>query len=211
MFRWGRASVAYALITTGALAIGHAFDRGWLVSYPAPWLPLSGFEAHAFGLVLGGVFAAAVVLGTRVLVENTSWAKALHRDLRPMTEGLDGAGILVIAALSAVAEELVFRGLLMPWLGLVPQALLFGMVHAQLSGPSRWVWVTWASVVGLALGAIFALTGSLLGAVLAHGLINAINLAYLKSHDTSPPRNSLGGLLSERKSPIPAGPAGRRA
>ena len=52
---------------------------------------------------------------------------------------------------------------------------------------------------------IFALTGSLLGAVLAHGLINAINLAYLKSHDTAPPRNSLGGLLSERKSPLPAG------
>lgn len=205
MFRWGRASVAYGLITLGTLVVGHAFDRGWLVSYPTPWLPLSGFEAHAFGLVLGGVFAAVVVLGTRVLVENTRWAKALHRDLRPMTEGLDGAGILVIAALSAVAEELVFRGLLMPWLGLVPQALLFGIVHAQLSGPSRWVWVSWASVVGLALGAIFALSGSLLGAVLAHGLINAINLAYLKSHDTTPPRNSLGGLLSDRKSPLPAG------
>ena len=35
--------------------------------------------------------------------------------------------------------------------------------------------------------------------------INAINLAYLKSHDTAPPRNSLGGLLSDRKSPLPAG------
>jgi hypothetical protein len=58
-------------------------------------------------------------------------------------------------------------------------------------------------VVGLALGAIFALTGSLLGAILAHALINAINLAYLKSHDTAPPRNSLGGLLSDRRSPLP--------
>jgi membrane protease YdiL (CAAX protease family) len=125
-----------------------------------------------------------------------------------MTESLDGTGIVVIAALSAIAEELVFRGLLMPWLGLIPQALLFGIVHAQLSGPSRWVWVAWASVVGLALGAIFALSGSLLGAMVAHGLINAINLAYLKSHDTTPPRNSLGGLLSDRKSPaVPEPPA----
>lgn len=200
MFRWGRASVAYALITLGALAVGQAFDRGWLLSYPTPWLPLSGAEAHTFGLLLGGVFAAAVVFGTRVLVETTRWAKALHRDLRPMTEGLDVTGILVIAALSALAEELVFRGLLQPWLGLVPQALVFGVAHAQLSGPSRWVWVAWASVVGLAFGAIFALTGSLLGALVAHALINAINLAYLKSHDTLPPRNSLGGLLSDRKS-----------
>jgi membrane protease YdiL (CAAX protease family) len=99
--------------------------------------------------------------------------------------------------------------------GLVPQALLFGVAHAQLSGPSRWVWVAWASVVGLALGAMFELTGSLLGPMLAHGLINGLNLVYLKTHDTSPPRNSLGGLLSDRRSPVPERPsplpAGRRA
>jgi membrane protease YdiL (CAAX protease family) len=199
----------------GALAVGHGFERGSLVAYPGPWLPLEGFEAHAFSLLLGAAFAAAVVVGTRVLVENVGWAKKLHRDLRPMTLPLDGTGIAVIAALSGVAEELVFRGLLMPWMGLVPQALLFGVVHAQLSGPSRWVWVAWATVVGLALGAIFALSGSLFGCVLAHALINGLNLMYLKSHDTAPPRNSLGGLLSERRSPVPERrsplPAGRRA
>jgi membrane protease YdiL (CAAX protease family) len=208
-----------------ALAIGQSFEFGWLVSYRSPWLPLAGAESHAFSLVLGAAFAAAVVVGTRVLVENVGWAKNLHRDLRPMTLRLDGAGIAVIAGLSALAEELVFRGLLMPWLGLVPQALLFGVVHAQLSGPSRWVWVAWASVVGLALGAIFALSGSLLGAMLAHALINGLNLLYLRSHDTAPPRNSLGGLLSDRRSPVPDArdswsrspsdramrPAGRRA
>jgi membrane protease YdiL (CAAX protease family) len=199
----------------GALAIGHAFDLGWLITDASPWLPLTGVETHAFSLVLGAAFAAAVVIGTRVLVENVGWAKNLHRDLRPMTLRLDGTGVAVIAVLSALAEELVFRGLLMSWLGLVPQALLFGVVHAQLSGPSRWVWVAWASVVGLALGAIFALSGSLLGAMLAHALINGINLLYLKSHDTAPPRNSLGGLLSDRRSPVPERrsplPAGRRA
>jgi uncharacterized protein len=224
MFRWGRASVAYAVIATAALGVGHAFDLGWLLGYRSPWLPLSGAEAHAFSLVLGTAFAAAVVVGTRVLVENVGWAKNLHRDLRPMTAQLDATGIVVIAALSALAEELVFRGLFMPWLGLWPQALLFGVVHAQLSGPSRWVWVAWASVVGLALGVIFGLSGSLLGAMLAHALINGLNLAYLKSHDTAPPRNSLGGLLGglqaglqppDRRSPVPERrsplPAGRRA
>jgi membrane protease YdiL (CAAX protease family) len=208
MFRWGRASVVYALIAMGALGLGRAFDRGSLLSYPAPWLPLSGAEAHAFSLILGGAFAAAVVVGTRVLVENVGWAKNLHRDLKPMTVGLDGTGIAVIAALSALAEELVFRGLLMPWLGLLPQAVLFGFAHAQLSGPSRWVWVAWASVVGLALGAVFGLSGSLLGPMLAHALINGINLTYLKSHDTSPPRHSLGGLLGGAAATPPPGSAG---
>jgi membrane protease YdiL (CAAX protease family) len=215
MFRWGRASVAYALIAIGALALAHGFERGSLLSYQGPWLPLVGVEAHAFSLVLGSAFAAAVVIGTRVLVEHTAWAKNLHRDLRPMTVGLDGTGMLMIAAFSALAEELVFRGLLLPWLGILPQALVFGVVHAQLSGPSRWVWVTWASLVGLALGVMFVLTGSLLGPMLAHALINGLNLAFLKSHDTAPPPNSLGGLLSDRRSPLPERrsplPAGRRA
>ncbi len=225
MFRWGRASVAYALVALGALAVGHGFDRGSLFYYRDPWLPLSGLEAHAFSLVLGAAFAAAVVVGTRALVVSTDWAKNLHRDLRPMTEGLDPVGIAVIACLSSIAEELVFRGLLMPWLGawgVLLQAALFGLAHAQLSGPSRWVWVAWASAVGLVLGAMFGLTGSLLGPFLSHALINGLNLLYLQSHDTAPPRHSLGGLLSDRRSPVPeqqAGmgdrrsplPAGRRA
>lgn len=218
MFRWGRASIAYALIAVGALALGHGFDRSSLLSYHPSWLPLSGIESHTFSAVLGGAFAALVVVVTRVLVENVGWAKNLHRDLRPMTLRLDAAGVLAIAALSAVAEELVFRGLLLPWVGLWPQAVLFGLAHAQLSGPSRWVWVAWASVVGLALGAMFMLTGSLLGPMLAHGLINGLNLLYLKSHDTTPaPRHSLGGLFAgggagaspthatDRPSPLPAG------
>ena len=215
MFRWGRASVAYALIAVGAVALGHVFERPSLFTYQGSWLPLSGAEAHTFSLVLGGAFAALVVLGTRLLVENVTWARNLHRDLRPMTLRLDGLGIVAIAALSAVAEELVFRGLLMPWIGVLGQALLFGVAHAQLSGPSRWVWVAWASVVGLALGAMFALTGSLLGPMVAHAVINGLNLLYLKSHDTEPPRHSLGGLLSDRRSPVPDRrspvPAGRRA
>lgn len=211
MFRWGRASVAYALVALGALGLGHAFDRGSLFHYPEPWLTLAAVEAHAFSAVLGTAFAGAVVAGTRVLVTSTDWAKNLHRDLRPMTQGLDPMGVLVIAGLSSLAEELVFRGLLMPWLGawgVWLQAALFGLAHAQLTGPSRWVWVAWASLVGLALGLIFGLTGSLLGPLLAHALVNGLNLLFLQSHDTAPPRHSLGGLLAERRSPVPASPAG---
>jgi membrane protease YdiL (CAAX protease family) len=203
MFRWGRASVAYAVIAASALVVGHVFDRPSLLSHGEPWLPLAGVESVVFSLVLGGAFAALVVLGTRVLVEHVGWAKKLHRDLRPITAQLDALGIVAIAALSALAEELVFRGLLQPWIGVLPQALLFGVAHAQLSGSSRWVWVAWATVVGLAFGAIYALSGSLLGAMLAHAVINGLNLAYLKAHDPAPPRHSLGGLLSDRRSPMP--------
>jgi membrane protease YdiL (CAAX protease family) len=53
----------------------------------------------------------------------------------------------------------------------------------QLPGPSRWIWVSWAFLVGLALGALFELTGSLLGPLAAHALVNGVNLSFLKNHD----------------------------
>ena len=126
-----------------------------------------------------------------------SWARALHRQLRPIAASISLPGIAVLAVLSAVGEELFFRGLLQPWIGLVPQALLFGLAH-QLPGVSRWVWVAWATLVGLALGAMFQLTGSLAGPLAAHALINGLNLAYLKRYDPEPQRRSLGGLLGLR-------------
>jgi membrane protease YdiL (CAAX protease family) len=99
-----------------------------------------------------------------------------------------------LAVLSSTGEELLFRGLAQPYLGLILQALVFGLLH-QMPGPSRWIWVTWASLVGLGQGIIFQLTGSLVGPLLAHALVNGLNLAYLKHHDPNPPRSPLGGLL----------------
>jgi membrane protease YdiL (CAAX protease family) len=52
--------------------------------------------------------------------------------------------------------------------------------------------------MGLSFGALFELTGSLLGPIVAHALINCLNLAYLKSHDPEPRRRALGGLLGQR-------------
>ena len=138
-----------------------------------------------------------MVVSTRVMVQRFEWARRLHRELRPFARSMSLTGIVVLALLSAFGEELLFRGLLQPWLGLVPQALLFGFLH-QVRGPSRWVWAAWATAVGLVLGAIFQLSGSLIGPIAAHALINGINLAFLKSHDPEPQRRSLGGLLGLR-------------
>src|SRR5690606_27765149 len=109
---------------------------------------------------------------------------------------LSPAGVIVLAGLSAIGEELLFRGLLQPAVGLLPQALLFGIVH-QMRGPSRWVWVTWATVVGLGLGIIFQLTGAIVGPIVAHAIVNGLNLSYLKHHDVGA-QHSVGGLMGPR-------------
>lgn len=199
MTRWGRiaAASAYAFLGVVSTVVALVWRRGSLLYCPHPWLTLAPRESHTYSLVLGLVFGILVVLSTRVLVARVSWVRELHVELRPIARDITTPGIIALALLSAFGEELLFRGLLQPWIGVIPQAILFGLLH-QVRGRSRWVWVGWATLVGLALGAIFALSGSLVGAIVAHALINGLNLHYLRSYDPEPNRRSLGGLLGQR-------------
>lgn len=197
MLRWGRFAAAYAFLGVLSSVVAVVWRTGSPFIHPEPWLALEHGSGHAYSLALGIAIGGLVIVTTRMAVSRYAWARRLHSELRPLARGISYTGIAVLALLSALVEELVFRGLLQPWIGLVPQALLFGVVH-QLPGNSRWVWAGWATLVGLSLGVVFQLSGSLLGPIVAHALINAVNLAFLKSHDPDPPRRALGGLLGQR-------------
>lgn len=196
MIRWSRFAAAYVLLAVFASVVA-VLSRGSPLVHPEPWLVLDSRAAHTYSLFLGLALATVVVLSTRVMVPKVAWARDLHGELRPFARTMTLPWIVTIAVLSAVGEELFFRGLLQPFIGLVPQAVLFGVLH-QLPGKSRWAWLVWATCFGLAAGAMFRLTGSLAGPIAAHVLVNAMNLAYLKHHDPTPQRRALGGLLGER-------------
>jgi hypothetical protein len=80
-----------------------------------------------------------------------------------------------LALFSGIGEEILFRGAMQPAFGYVATSVLFGLLHV---GPDRryLVWTAFAMVLGFALGGILLLTGSLLGPILAHVLINYLNL-----------------------------------
>jgi uncharacterized protein len=198
MSRWGIVTAAYALLAAAAACAGE-FWRGYsVVTLSNPWLPLSGpFASHMFSAVLGLCVGALVVISTKFLVLRFAFAARLHAELRPTALELSTQMVVALATASSVGEELVFRGLLLPWIGLVPQSLLFGFLH-QTSGSSRWVWMIWATIMGLVLGAMYQLSGSVVGPVIAHAIINGLNLEFLKHHDPSPERRPLGGLLGQR-------------
>jgi membrane protease YdiL (CAAX protease family) len=198
MLRWGRVAVAYLAASASAVAVALLWRGTSPFNYTEPWLTLPAALSHAYSLVIGLSFGGLVAFSTRVFVARYAWARNLHSELRPVARDLSAVGIVAVAAFSALGEELWFRGILQPWVGLWLQAGAFGIVHAQLRGPSRWAWITWATLMGLAFGATFELTGSLVGPIAAHALINCLNLAYLKSHDPEPRRRPLGGLLGQR-------------
>jgi membrane protease YdiL (CAAX protease family) len=198
MFRWGRVALAYLAASASAVGLCLLWRQSSPFVYSEPWLVLPALTSHLYSVCIGLAFGALVAFSTRLFVARFAWARNLHSELRPVARNLSGTGIAAVALFSAFGEELWFRGLLQPWSGLWLQAFAFGIVHSQLRGPSRWAWVSWAMIMGLSFGAIFALTGSLAGPIAAHALINWLNLGYLKSHDPDPRRRPLGGLLGQR-------------
>lgn len=96
-------------------------------------------------------------------------------------------GIISIVVMAPLVEELLFRGAIqghlmrkwkMPYLGIVVSSLIFGVVHGN---PAQ---IPFAFVVGMALGWMYYLTGSLIPGILMHFINNGSSvLLYALSVD----------------------------
>jgi membrane protease YdiL (CAAX protease family) len=91
---------------------------------------------------------------------------------------LDWRRCLLLAVLSGVAEETLFRGMIQPRVGLVAASLLFGLAHFV---PRRALlpWTLMSVAAGFLLGWLFDVTGNLVAPVIAHAGINAVNLRFV--------------------------------
>jgi membrane protease YdiL (CAAX protease family) len=188
------ALVVGCYVGVGALATGLSVALGRNPLVCEGWLGARGPASWLLSLGLGVPLGAATIAVTRVIVRRSAWAHALHVALRPAAYGAGDGTLLVLAAASATGEELLFRGLLAPAIGVVASSLLFGALH-QVRGPARWPWMAWAVLMGLLFASVFDATGNLVGPLFAHATINHANLRFLRDIDPSPRRKSLGGLL----------------
>ncbi len=86
--------------------------------------------------------------------------------------------LIWLGLLPGLSEELLFRGVMLPALGLnlaavIISSILFGVLH--LSGNGQWPYVVWATIVGFALGYAALVTGNLLVPVVAHIITNLVS------------------------------------
>lgn len=102
---------------------------------------------------------------------------------------LSGPGdVLLVSLLPAVAEELLFRGALLPsiypdWRGAAIAGAVFGVLH--VNGGRNAAFGAWAGVVGVAYGLAFVETGNLLVPVAAHGIANIASSYWWLSQNPS--------------------------
>jgi len=160
-----------------AIGVGLAAARGdhniYLVTAGGrAWWRL--LVSPAAGLAVGLV----VVLATRWCTVSFDWARRLHRDFRGILGELSEREIFVIAVASAIGEEVLFRGALLPMLGMLWSSVIFALLHI---GPG-WRFLPWtasALVMGFVFAGMARLTGDLGGVVVAHFTINFMNLGHI--------------------------------
>jgi membrane protease YdiL (CAAX protease family) len=186
--------VAYGALGAAGAFLAMVFGGGALTR--TPWLDVSGVEAAIASLVLGVAGAALAIILTRLLFRHARWARALHDKLRPIVRFEDDGVIYLMAIASSVGEELFFRGFLSVTIGVWLSSLAFGVVH-QVRGAGRFGWAGSAFAMGLFLSVLYALTGQLVGCIVAHAIVNVVNLQYLRDHDPEPKPRKLGGLLKQ--------------
>ena len=169
--------VRMALVFYGIVALfalGFSLFSGSIGSLFAEKLPNVGNLLG--GLGVGLAIVALTRVGFRAWPAIRSAAGELSRMLGPM--GTRDA--LLLAVISGFAEELLFRGALWSSLGLVGTSCLFGLVHV-IPKRALWGYPLFALFAGLLLGLLREGTGSVIAPMLAHIVVNGINLQWIGS------------------------------
>jgi hypothetical protein len=160
----------------------------WLHFSPNSLLPVFWKPADLLlGIGMGvGITAASAIVYHFWPAYRQSADFYLELVLKPLV----WSDLIWLGLLPGMSEELLFRGLLLPTLGLnaigiVLSSCCFGVLH--LSGPQQWPYVVWATIVGMLLGFSAVATGNLLVPMVAHIVTNLVSSHLWKLSEFSKP------------------------
>ena len=124
---------------------------------------------------MGAAFGLLVYVGSRLTVDRLEWARELALWFREIVGPLRTSDAFILALLSGIAEEMLFRGAALQTFGLLVSSLVFAVVHF----PPKFKLFPW-TLIALALGLLFGhaveVTGNLSFPISAHFTINFLNL-----------------------------------
>lgn len=153
----------------GLAALGRRIDLRLLLD-PASWWIDAGL-----GVVAGAGLLLVWLLVRRLFAAARRLEETLGRLLGPVRRDERVA----LALISAVAEEVAFRGALQGAIGLVPAAVIFALLHVGPGAPFR-IWSAYALAGGLAFGWLAAAReGALLAPIVGHLVVNVVQLRRL--------------------------------
>lgn len=163
--------------------------EGGLLLSALLWSWLSGLTLRLgdpFESLLLGLFAAGVMgfVNVRMLSCTGTWSfvkslRGLYGTLLvPMFSKIRYRDVVLISVAAGIGEELLFRGVIQPTIGLIPASVIFGIAH--FGGRGMLVFGILAGLIGLIFGWLAITSGGLLASVVAHAGYDAIALMYIR-------------------------------
>jgi membrane protease YdiL (CAAX protease family) len=170
-------AISECLLVVVALGLGHLGG-------------VSPFERLRLGVAGAavGVAGAVPMLALLLWCLRTTWGPmrrlvALVEDrLGPHLAGASAGGIVLLALLAGLGEELLFRGVIQVWLAERVPFWLALAAASLLFGAGHWLSASYAvlaSLIGAYLGLLFLLSGNLLAPITAHAAYDVVALFVL--------------------------------
>jgi len=97
--------------------------------------------------------------------------------LSPTFKNLKLVDLLLLSVMSGFNEEVFFRGLLFPKVGIIISSIAFGTLH--FPGKKYWIYAVWATCSAALFAYLFHLTNSLWLPIIAHVTNNLIGMVLL--------------------------------
>jgi len=129
-------------------------------------------------VALGIGIGLATVALWRLAELNLSAARRLSARLAAALPSLHLVDVVLLAASSALGEEILFRGAIQSAWGPEIATVIFGILHGMFD--RRFIlWMLFATLAGAVFSIMTVFAGNIVPAALAHALINGINLRRL--------------------------------
>lgn len=169
---------ALVVMQLGLLAVGLTIAR-WQEIDPLRYMPHERDAAPMLvSALVGALTGGAVVALSRWGEAYSATMRTMSQRLAEMLGPLRMHHIAILAVVSGVVEEIVFRGVLLEWWGPFWSTLVFALLHVAPQKELRW-WPVFAAVMGGLFAALTIASGDVTAAVVAHLTINYFNLAAL--------------------------------
>ncbi|CAI7821410.1 unnamed protein product, partial [Closterium sp. NIES-53] len=129
--------------------------------------------------------AAAIVSAARLALLRFSPAflDATNASNTRALSNLNATDLIWVSLLPGISEELLFRGALLPLVGVngtgvIVSGAVFGLLH--ITGDRNLTFAAWATSVGCVYGVLAVATGDMASAMLAHSLANLVSAGWWK-------------------------------
>jgi membrane protease YdiL (CAAX protease family) len=131
-----------------------------------------------YGLGIGCGLGLAVL--SSLLVRVYRPARVLEQEFGWLLGNQRVGEIFLLAAMSGVAEELLFRGALHQQVGPVFASVAFALAHPPFNRRLA-MWPVFALAVGFLFSYQFEVTGNLVAPILTHSILNLVNLLRISA------------------------------